>query len=178
MEGSPPARIENKTEVSAAFKQSFFDSEITEKERIQFQQAEQQGYIRTKKAGPYFDVEFLPIRDASKLPSSLMHLANAKNTELIKASGLRSRKGRIYLQSPDLIVEPEDVSIYHTENAKIVCVELDTRLLLEEKKVIILDPESMHGYDGEFMHAFVVYGEISPSMMKSVKEYKPNFENV
>jgi len=132
------------------------------------QEAETENLIRLHPAGQFLFVEFLPIRDAGKLPARLVHVTSAAHAEKIRREGLHSQKGRIYMQSPELKVEPEYISLHRPEQA-LVSVSVDTDKLLSQGKKIILDPESVHGYVGEFKHAFVVYGTIDPDELKIEK---------
>jgi len=150
---------------SPAYTHRFYRSEITETEYAQMQEAESEGLIRLRPAGSFLFVDFLPITDAAKLPARLVHVTSVARAENIRQEGLRSQKGRIYMQSPELKVEPEHISL-HSHEQKLAVVSVDTSRLLSQGRVIILDPESMHGYVGEFKHSFVVYGSIPPDELK------------
>lgn len=151
-----------------AYRQRFYRSEITETEYAQMKEAESENFIRLHPAGQFLFVDFLPIKDADKLPAKLVHVTSTAHAEKIRREGLHSQKGRIYMQSPELKVEPEYVSLHRPEQA-LASVSVDTDRLLSQGKKIILDPESMHGYVGEFKHAFVVYGSIDPDELKIEK---------
>jgi len=142
-------------------------------EYTQMDEAARGGYIRKNVAGPFLFVDFLPIHEKSKLPTQLVHVTSIRNAERIAAEGLRSDKGRIYVQSPDLRAEPEHISL-HNADQSLVCVILNTERLLASGKKIILDPESIHGYVGEFMHSYVIYGDIPPQSLtlEDLEEYK------
>lgn len=148
---------------SPAYRHRFYRSEITEAEYAQMREAESEGLIRLHPAGP-----FLPITDAAKLPARLVHVTSVARAKNIRQEGLRSYNGRIYMQSPELKVEPEHISL-HWHEQELAVVSVDTRHLLSRGRIIILDPESLHGYQGEFKHAFVVYGSIAPSELKIEK---------
>ena len=155
-------------EKAPVYRQRFNRSEITDIEYAQMQEAQESGLIRMRPAGPFLFLEFLAIEDPHKLPVELVHITGAKNAERIKREGLFPEKRRVYMQSPDLRVEPENVSL-HRQEQTLVCVRVDTKQLLDKEKKIILDPESVHGYVGEFMHSFVVYGGIAPEDLRVEK---------
>lgn len=157
-------KVENEW-VVPAYSQRFHTSEFTQLEWEQLATAERNGYVRSHRSGPHLWIDFLPITDASRLPDTLVHVTSKKNAEVIRNKGLHSHNNRIYLQSPAMKVEPEGVSLWQSSNS-LVQIEIRTADLLKRGRVIILDPESLHGYLGEFMHSFVVYGEIEPGLIR------------
>jgi hypothetical protein len=147
------------------YQHRFNRSEITDTEYAHMKEAERNQFITLHPAGPFLFVDFLAIKDADKLPSELVHITSAKNAEKISHEGLHSDDGKVYMQSPELRVEPEHISLHRPDQA-LACITVNTRQLLNKGKKIILDPESVHGCEWEFMHSFVVYGSIDPLALK------------
>ena len=109
-------------------------------------------------------MKFLPINEKSVnlIPSKLIHITLPATRHSILKEGLRAREGKVYLQSPELKVEPEGSSFAVGE---VGAVWVDTKTLLRAGLTTTLDPESLHGIPGEYLNAFIVHNNIPPEMI-------------
>lgn len=133
------------------FQKKYYESELSPAERMHINEAEGRNLIKVSRAGNSYLISFLPVtkETLSLLPTSLIHVTQAEIANVILAKGIKAREGKVYLQSPELKVEPEGVSL---ENGIRAQININTEKLFDSGAQITLDPESLHGIPDEYMH--------------------------
>ena len=113
--------------------------------------AEANNLVRVRRFGNNINVDFLDIKHSELLPDTLFHVRHPRDTKIVIQDGL---SGQFYVQTSDLTIEPEGISLYSSDIKPAIFIFRPTSIA--QPFTITLDPECFGGIPGEYLKAFIV----------------------
>ncbi len=142
---------QEKSECPAVFSRTYKANEMTEISLDDLSHAEANNLIRVTRFGNNINVDFLDIKHSELVPNSLFHVRHPRDSETIRQSGLG---GQFYVQTSDLTVEPDGISLYDNDTKPSIFIFRPASL--SQPFTITLDPECFGGIPDEYLKAFIV----------------------
>ncbi len=124
-------------------------NELNERDLRNLQDAQEKGFVHIAQFCGKIKVDFFDIKHTNIIPKILFHVRSV-HTSKDMDDGIAKP---FYVQTKDLEVEPENVSLFDKSEVNIFMMKMDA----QDDYSIILDQESFHGIPGEYLKSFIVY---------------------
>jgi hypothetical protein len=131
---------------------TYREQELSKQNLTDLAHAEANKLVGVARGGGVARVDFYDLNKTEFIPETLFHVRHPQDAERVAQDGLA---GDIYVQTHDLSVEPNGISLYRSDIAPAIFALRPSDVKMPF--TITLDPECFIGIPGEYLKAFIVH---------------------